>query len=116
MAIAECRCLTVGPERSEERFIGVDKTAGRFANVTLRRCRECGRLWLRYFVEYEAFTASGRWAEGLIGEKEAERVVPEQAAGFLDGLDWYIFGGSFFGDRRKRGSGHITWWDHFGEG
>ena len=109
MAIAECRCLNVGPERFEERIVGVDKTAGRFADVTLRRCGECGRLWLRYFVEYEAFTASGRWAEGLISDEEAERIIPEQAAGFLDGLDWYIFGGSYFGHGPKRGSGRIPW-------
>jgi hypothetical protein len=63
--MTDCRCLTEGPQRPDvidERHLGWDKTAGRFAGVTLRRCSRCKRLWLRYAVEHEAFTASGRWA------------------------------------------------------
>ncbi|MCA0358927.1 MAG: hypothetical protein LCH78_19110 [Proteobacteria bacterium] len=33
--------------------LGCDETEGRFADVTLNRCRACHRLWLRYLVEYE---------------------------------------------------------------
>src|SRR5665213_1642351 len=46
----------------ESRDAGRDETEGRFADVTLNRCRTCGRTWLRYLVEYEAFSRSGRCA------------------------------------------------------
>ena len=67
---------------------------GRFADATLNRCRSCGRLWLRYLVEYEVFSRSGRWARGLISDEAAQTITPETAAPFLNGLDWYLYGGS----------------------
>lgn len=36
----------------ETRDVGCDETEGRFADVTLNRCRTCGRTWLRYLAEY----------------------------------------------------------------
>ncbi len=58
-----CSCLDAyGQDLTGYRDVGVDETEGKFADVSVRRCDRCGRLWLCYFVEYEAFTASGRWA------------------------------------------------------
>lgn len=50
----------------DEKYIGRDEIKGRFGSVTIETCKNCGVLWLHYFVEYEAFTASGRWSRGLI--------------------------------------------------
>ena len=108
----DCHCLVEGPRRPaviDERFIGVDKTEGRFADVTLRRCARSQRLWLRYQVEYEAFSRSGRWAEAPIGGQAAATMTPEAAAEFVESAEFHIYGGSFWGHAGKRGCGRLPW-------
>lgn len=54
----DCHCPVAGPrfpEITDARLVGVDETEGRYADVTLMRCANCNRLWLRYQLEYEAF-------------------------------------------------------------
>jgi hypothetical protein len=111
--MTECVCLSAGPRYPDvvdERYIGRDKTEGRFADVTIRRCSRCRRLWLKYFVEYEFYTAAGRWAETPIDEAAAMTMTPEAAPDFLDHAVFYIFGGSYFGHAGHRSSGPISWW------
>jgi len=98
------------PDVIDERHIGCDKTDGRFADVTIRRCSRCRRLWLRYQVEYEAFSRSGRWAEAPIDEAAAMTMTPEAAPDFLNRAEFYLFGGSHFGHAGRRRSGPISWW------
>lgn len=91
------------------RTVGIDTTAGRYADVEIYRCPDCGALWLRYFVEYEAFERSSRWARGLIAPDLAAAITPEQAPAHLGALPWVIFGGSWFGHGGRRGSGALSW-------
>lgn len=93
----------------ETRDVGCDETEGRFADVTLNRCRTCGRLWLRYLVEYEAFSRSGRWARGLIDEATAAAITPQAAVAHLDSLDRYLYGGSYFDGVSGWRSGPMQW-------
>lgn len=93
----------------ESRPLGCDESDGRYADVTLNRCRTCSRVWLRYMVEYEAFSRSGRWARGLISERAAEEMTPELAIDHLHGLDWYLYGGSYFDGIAGRRSGPMRW-------
>jgi hypothetical protein len=93
----------------ETQDVGCDETEGRFADVTLKRCRSCGRLWLRYLVEYEAFSRSGRWARGLIGEEAAQSITPQAAVDHLNGLEWYLYGGPYFDGISGRRSGTMRW-------
>lgn len=79
------------------RYIGVDETNGRYADVTVFRCAACGRLWLHYHVEYEHIPASGRWARGLIDDASAVAIKPEETADYLDDLEWYIYGARYMG-------------------
>lgn len=107
-----CPCLQHGPpffHDAHTRFVGVDETDGRFADVTLCRCPQCARTWLRYQVEYEAFTASGRWCMAPIDPALAARITPEAAATALADAEWHIFGGSYFGHAGRRGRGRIHW-------
>jgi hypothetical protein len=107
-----CACLDRGPiypNRAVTRSVGIDDTNGRFADVEVIRCTACRRLWLRYHVEYEGFSRSGRWATGIIDEAKAASITPKEAANYLDSLDWYVYGGSWFGHGGKRGSGPMRW-------
>lgn len=93
----------------ETREVGWDETNGRYGLVTLKRCRSCRRLWLHYHVEYEAFSGSGRWARGLIRADVAEAITPEAAVPYLHGLEWYLYGGSYFDGVSGRRSGPMIW-------
>lgn len=105
------RCICELPTAPYTTFIstaiGCDATNGRYADVSLERCTACRRLWLRYHVEYEGFSGSGRWARGLIAPDKAA-ITPETAAAYIDGLDWYLRGGSYFG-AAGRASGPMPW-------
>ena len=111
--MTDCSCLSAGPrwpDIVDERHIGCDETKGRFADVSIWRCSRCRRLWLKYLVEYEFYTAAGRFAEAPIHEAAAETMTPEAAPDYLDRAEFYIFGGSYFGHTRHRSSGPILWW------
>jgi hypothetical protein len=77
--------------------VGVDETNGRFADVTIETCRSCARKWLRYHVEFEHLSRSGRWYRGLLTDAAARAVTPETAVCVLEGLEWRFAGGSAFG-------------------
>ena len=105
-------CLDSGPRHPDildSRHLGWDKTEGRFADVELMRYSRGRRLWLRYSVEYEAFTSSGRWAEVPIGENDVATMTPERAAAFIAAAPWHIYGGSYWGHAGRKGSGWIHW-------
>ena len=109
---ADCGCLELGPRHPDiirERDVGRDETDGRFADVDVIRCARCRRLWLRYLVEYEAFSRSGRWVEALIDEGAAATMTPEAAPEFIHAAEWHVFGGSYHGHARKRGKGRRHW-------
>ena len=87
--------------------IGIDKTNGRFGEVSIQICRNCSKKWLRYFVEYEAFTGSGRWYHGLVTDKVGNSVTPETAVEILESLDWVFRGGSYFKSDGQKSSGPV---------
>lgn len=109
---ADCSCLSPGAPfdpGAPSRVVGVDETAGRFADVAVYRCPACARLWLSYQVEYEAVGGSGRWARGAISPEVAATVTPQDAPAVLAALPGYIFGGSYFGGTARVGSGPMPW-------
>jgi hypothetical protein len=73
-----------------------------WADVVSHKCRRCGRLWLHYRYENEAFSGSGRWFRGVISAEVAESIKAEDALELLTNLDWCIYGGSYFGGVGKR--------------
>src|SRR5712671_7179080 len=83
----ECPCLAGEPHDSENTFIGVDRD---FGEVSVARCKGCGRFWLHYFIEYEYLTAAGRWFRGVITPKIAASVTHANATKVLEQLDWYF--------------------------
>ena len=87
---AECACEELARGLAQEREVGRDETEGRFADVTLWRCPTCRRAWVRYQVEYEVFTASGRWAMCLLDPQAEGNVTPETAPEFIDRAPWHI--------------------------
>lgn len=110
MSDKQCSCLDEPrsfDQYEEVRRLGVDPTSGRYGEVGLLRCKRCGRYWLRYQVEYEAFTGSGRYFMGLITLEKAESLAPDEAFDYLNQLDWHLYGGSYFFGKKGRSTGKV---------
>jgi hypothetical protein len=105
-----CRCHS--PDASyrqfTSRYLGVDETDGRYADVEILQCVDCGQLWLRYHVEYEGFSKSGRWARGQLTAEEASAMTPDAAGDAFTAMSGYLYGGSFYG-RSGHGRGAMNW-------
>jgi len=100
-----CVCFTEPyPFLVEDKYLGME---GNFAEVSLQRCPICNQLWLRYFYEVEAFTASGRWYLGAINADQASQLTVENAKVTLENLSWYLYGGSYYDGRSGKTSGKI---------
>ena len=102
---SSCGCFTV-----PYRFLAADRELGMddyYAEASLLTCTECGQAWLRYFFELEAFTASGRWYLGAIDAAQALHMTAQDSRTALEALDWYFYGGSYFGAVSGRASGRI---------
>jgi hypothetical protein len=93
----QCRCMTPPPDHRDFHGTELGVTQdGRFADVRLDQCRLCGRPWLHYHYEVEAFSKSGRWYRGLVTPEQAARATPANALEILAALPWYLYGGSWF--------------------
>jgi hypothetical protein len=97
--VAACACTSppIDYRAFERRELGVDESGGRFADVAIDRCRECGREWLHYAYEIEAFSGSGRWYRGVVTPAQAAAATPATALAILAALPWHLYGGSYYG-------------------
>jgi guanosine-3',5'-bis(diphosphate) 3'-pyrophosphohydrolase len=93
---------------SEIKNIGCDLTNYRYGEVTLLKCNKCNRHWLKYFVEYEAFSKSGRWYRCIIDKETIEKITPENSVDFIESAEWHIKGGSYFDTSGAIGTGGIS--------
>ena len=106
--MAECKCMEpTNLGDFDTVSVGTDETHSRFGEVSIWTCKRCGSKWLYYFVEYEAFTASGRWYRGLVSEEVVSTVTPETAVEVLEGLEWRISGRSYFKSTGTKGAGSV---------
>lgn len=101
----DCRCMSppFWYRHFDTKDLGLDKTTGWLGEVSIERCKKCGREWLNYLYENEAFTKSGRWYRGLLTPEQARQVTPGTALATLAALRWHFRGGSFYdstGERR----------------
>lgn len=109
---APCSCHSADASFRQfalRRYVGVDETDGRYADVEVHRCVGCGLLWLRYHVEYEGFSKSGRWARGQITEAEAGAMTPEAAGDAFTHMSGYLYGGSYIDGKCGYRRGAMRW-------
>ncbi len=112
-APADCACLeTPMSGLLTYREMGMDSS---FGEATLLYCRRCGRYWLRYFYENEAFTKSGRWYLGALPPAVLANAGLANARAALEELSWYFYGGSYYDGRWGKTSGKI-WLERVGGG
>lgn len=108
LAAEDCTCFE--PESFRDDFertvLGLDRASqGALAEVSLDRCRRCGRTWLHYFVEHPGVPEASRWYRAPVTPEMAQEVAPDRAAALLEGLPWRLQGGAYYGRRGERRSG-----------
>lgn len=91
----------------ESQNMGVDSTNGRFGEVSVETCKACGSRWLRYFVEHEHRSRSGRWYRAPATEEMLDALASTNAVELLRKAPWHFYGGSYFKSTGKRGTGPI---------
>ncbi len=104
----DCKCQQLENPHYKNylsRTVGIDKNHG---EVNIQTCIFCDQSWLRYFIEYESFSQSGRWYSGMISERDANKITPENAIAFLEKLDWCFCGGSYFGGKVFKRKGKLN--------
>lgn len=96
--LSECACsqLVWNASESDSDDVGIDMTNNRYGEVRILTCKTCRQKWVEYFVEYEHYSRSGRWFRGQIADAEVTNITPENAVAYLESLEWYVRGGSFF--------------------
>ena len=105
-----CPCLIVDTHVEyvgQITYLGSDD---QFGEVSVHKCKRCGRHWLHYLMEYEYLTASGRWFRGVISPDTAATLQPKDATAVFDKLEWYFRGGSAYGGKVLTTRGPLKQW------
>ena len=98
-----CPCFEPGQtifSDFERSYLGVDVGGGRYADVSLWRCRSCAQAWIHYLLEFEELTGAGRHFRGPIEERQVAQLSLSSAIELLEQLPEYLCGGSYFGRQR----------------
>ncbi|GAB0157054.1 hypothetical protein CHRYSEOSP005_23230 [Chryseobacterium sp. Alg-005] len=105
-----CMCEKPASNHTDYRSstVGIDHTNGRYADVSILQCKLCQRIWVHYLVELEHFSRSGKWYKGIVSKKDLSSITPENALDYLENLEWYLYGGSFFESTGIFGHGKIN--------
>lgn len=100
-----CNCKINPCENKTDGYIeiisGIDTINGRYGEVTLFQCPGCYKFWLRYFVEYESFSNSGRWYFGEIKKENIKTLTAQNAVFALEKSPKIYRGGSYFRAKQR---------------
>lgn len=105
MEDSSCHCLEAPSEKLV--FVRALGSDAYFADISLMRCPACGRHWLRYAYELEAFTRSSRWYLGAITEDQLAALNGENARATFRQMEWYYYGGSYFDGAKGKTRGEV---------
>ena len=79
--------------------LGVDFNYG---EVSINTCKKCKTKWLKYLIEEEHYTKSGRWWRVPIDISIANSLTAENAKELLESLDWSFIGGSYYDGKIRK--------------
>lgn len=106
-ATQSCKCMTpplhyqdVEQDAAGDLF-QEDRWGG---EITVERCKSCGTKWIRYFIEYPAFTSSGRWCRAPVTDEVLRNLSADEVLAYIVNQPLYLYGGSFFGSSGKVGT------------
>src|SRR5450830_1616406 len=73
--------------------LGMDS---RYAAVSMSTCKYCGETSIKYLVEEEGFTASGRWWVVNLKTEDRGKVTAINACEYIEKQASGFYGGSYF--------------------
>jgi hypothetical protein len=101
----KCHCETppFNYQNYTELYGGYDKKHG---HISVSECKKCKTRWLKYLIEEEWQTSSGRWWRVKL-DTSSISIEIEDARQFIEQQTEGFFGGSFFGHAGKALKGKI---------
>jgi transposase-like protein len=102
-----CKAPQCNAENFNFSFWATDTTNNRFAEISIYTCKHCNSQWVHYFVEYEAYSKSGRWYRCRITPLQLQQLTANNTVDFLEQAADYFYGGSYFNTTGKYGSGKV---------
>lgn len=104
-----CKCFDPHEKAEWSQSVDIGMTDD-YWDVTRLRCAHCGTLWVRAFLEYEAFSRSGRHYRAPVSDEQIQGVSPEEALEHIEAAEFRIAGGSYFDgrDHVTKGPGKLS--------
>lgn len=103
-----CECFAPNKDVTwqDRGFIG---TTEDYWETSRMRCAKCGTQWVSAFLEYEAFSRSGRHYRAPVDGSALKEMTPENALRLIEGAPVRIAGGSRFDgvEHVDRGPGEL---------
>jgi hypothetical protein len=105
-----CKCCTPPFNASDFLIVelGTDVSSGKWGDVTVEQCKACYTYWIKYLYENEAFSKSGRWFRAVLADNWRYSISSESVIAYLEQLDWYYYGGSYYETAGKKGKGTLN--------
>jgi hypothetical protein len=106
-----CTCINGESNFSdfaEVKYLGLD--SDHYGEVSISTCKNCGRYFVEYFYEHEAFTASGRRFKGLIEKERITNFTPNDALTYLNSIGWHWASGSYYHGNVHKTTAEIKIW------
>lgn len=93
MGICACQNPPFHFERYAVDLLGED-SAG--AEVSLLTCKQCGRIWLKYFIDEPHYARAGRWWHVAVTPEQRANLSADNARDFIQAQKEGFVGGSYF--------------------
>jgi hypothetical protein len=67
-----------------------------FGEVSVDTCKKCNKQWLKYLIEEEHYSKSGRWWRIPIKNINNKKLTVKDAKSFIESAEWCFIGGSYY--------------------
>ncbi len=68
-----------------------------YGEVSIEVCKQCGSKWVRYSIEDEQHSRSGRWWRAqILNDEDGLVLTAGNAKEFIERQEWCFAGGSFY--------------------
>ena len=102
-------CICDSPPFNYKNYLNIVEFNKGDAEIEIKKCKYCHQNWLRYYVDYNLpYIKTGRWYLGKIQEIEISKITFENAIYYLEKLEWYYYGGTYFNSLGKKGNGKLN--------
>ena len=107
MHIKDCNASDNHTHVIVDTFFGVDNSQNLYADVHIKTCKKCHRIWIWYLIETECHTSAGKWFLGEITQSQLNSLTLNNVIELLESLPSITYGGGYFNGVVKQHTGDI---------